>query len=762
MKQGLRSHRVTRANYYFIIGIMILTIFSPIKKLTGQELPLTQYVDPFIGTAPNPFIHVGLGADPGSVFPGAVCPNGMLAWSPDTYHSYKVAGGYWYPDSLIIDFSLTHFSGRGVVCLKDICFMPVNETIKTSPGDDWYSFASSFSHSNETSQPGYYRVKFDNGIETELTATPRTGMGRFTYPVNSSSTLLIRADGEISVNGNEVTGYRNALIGGKQRKYTIYFAAEFDHPFKGIKTWTMQGISSNSEAKDDSCGAILTFDTEASNTIQVKVGISYVSIDNAKENLKAENGGRDFETVKHNAEKDWNKVLNTVQISGGDKENIETFYTALYHCFMHPNLIDDVNGQYTGMDLKVHKAASGHHQFQNIPAWDEHRSHSPLIAMLDPNLMSDIDQSLINYAEQDKSVMPNGGGFPRWEQVYRNSGGMVGDGDCQIISTTYAFGAKDFDAKAALEIMKRGATIPDITSDGFKVRDGLKEFMEIGYMPLNGSKNLEYCNDDFAISEYAKAMGDEIDYKYFRNRSQNWKLIFDTTMGLIRPRNADGSWVEKFSPITGAGFTEGTAVQYTWMINFNLRGLIDKMGGDTIAIERLNRFFVKLNAKGQEGTVRMGNEPGEGVPWAYDFAGAPWLTQQVVRRAEKELYTNKPDGLPGNDDAGALSSWYVLAALGIYPEIPGTDILVLGSPLFEKAVLHLKNGAVTIIGKGANENSPYVQSLRVNGKGWTKTWIRFSDISNGGEMEYELSSTPNKRWGSDAEDAPPSFDTIRN
>ncbi|HTR80598.1 MAG TPA: GH92 family glycosyl hydrolase [Bacteroidota bacterium] len=743
----------------FVAAIAVLLT----GRVFGQPLSLTQDVNPMIGTAPNPFVHIGLGADPGSVFPGAVFPNGMVAWSPDTPLSYKVAGGYAYEDSTIIDFSLTHFSGRGVVCLKDICFMPLLQRVMASPVSSWNSFAASFSHSNENASPGYYRVTFDNGIQTELTATARTGMARFTFPANSTATILLKADGSISVNGNEVAGYRNTTIGGGKRSYTVYFAAQFDHPFGSVSTWTGLKSSNNSSAEGDSCGTILAFNTSVDSVVLVKVGISYVSVENARANARIENTGWDFSALRQKADSTWNDVLNCIQVSGGKKEDRETFYTALYHCFIHPNLLDDVNGQYPGMDGKVHVVTPGHHQYQNIPAWDEHRSHAPLLAMLAPGISSDVDQSLVTYAQQDADIHPGGGGFPRWEQVNRNSGGMTGDGDCQIISSTYAFGATNFDAESALAVMDKGATQPGITSDGFAVRGGLEDYMSKGYLPLDISKTLEYCNDDFAIAQFAQARGDASKHYYFQRRAQNWENLFDSSIGYLRPRNEDGSWLEGFTPSTKTGCTEGTAAQYLWMVNFNLRSLIDKIGGDAKTITRLDHFFKKLDSGGKEETAFMGNEPNEGVPWTYDFTGAPWRTQEVVGRIRSELFTNMPNGLPGNDDAGSLSSWYVWSALGMYPEIPGSDVLVLGSPLFPKEVLHLKGGDVIIKANGADQFGPFVQSLKVNGKLWEKPWIRFSDIRKRGEIEYELGAAPDTSWGAEAQNSPPSYSSeIKN
>jgi len=745
----------------FYAAIFIFAAAGAVRLIAAPELSLTPSVNPLIGTEPNPFSKVGYAFDTGNVFPGAVCPRGMLAWSPDTTHQKQIAGGYWYPDRAIEDFSLTHFSGRGVPCLKDVPFMPVVGQISSSPATNWNRFAATFSHTNENATAGYYRVKFDNGIETELTATPRTGMARFTFPAQSAATLLIRADSSISISNNEVTGFHVGKILGN-RAYTLYFAAQFDRPFQSAKTWTADAIGDATSVKDKSCGAILTFDTATNPLVQARVGISYVSVENARANLAAENPAWNFADIRQKADVAWNADLNRIQVEGGTDEQKQIFYTALYHCFMHPNLLEDGNGEYPGMDEKIHHVEKGRHQYQNIPAWDQWRSYAPLIAVLSPRESSDIAQSLVNYAQQDASVRENGGGLPRWQQVNRNSGGMAGDGDDAIIASSFAFGANQFDTKAALMAMDKGASDPATTSDRARVREGLKDYLALGYVPNEAAVTLEYCNNDFALAQFAKALGDQKKYAVYFQHAQNWKNLFDNSTGFIRPRKTDGTWTTNFSAGSSKGFVEGTAAQYVWMVNFNLRGLIDKMGGNDKAIARLDHFFTELNLSPFSGdTAYMGNEPCEETPWIYDFAGAPWRTQAVIRQVQNELFTTKPDGFPGNDDAGSLSSWYVFSALGLYPEIPGVAGFAVGSPLFPKASIHLENGrTIQILGKQAARENPFVQSLKLNGKKHESPWINWSDLANGATLDFNLGDKPSP-WGKDPKQAPPSFDAAK-
>ncbi|HTV38951.1 MAG TPA: GH92 family glycosyl hydrolase [Candidatus Sulfotelmatobacter sp.] len=756
-----------------VIAVLALCTAVTLAANAGTELPLSQYVNPLIGTDPNPLIREGYGWDTGNVFPGAVCPRGMLAWSPDTTHKNKIAGGYWYPDNVIEDFSLTHFSGRGVVCLMDVPFMPTMQMVSDSPAKNWEQFAATFSHTNESAAAGYYRVTLDNGIETELTATPRTGMAQFTFPATvaqiskpasrpnadeaGNETLLIRANGSISVHGDEVTGvYHDHIGGAKDHLFTIYFVAQFNQPFQHVQTWSGDTLSGQSDATGQNCGAVLGFNT-ANPVVRCRAAISYVSLDNARANLAQENPSWDFSAVRQKADAQWNTVLNRVQVEGGSDAQKQSFYTALYHCFMHPNLLDDVNGQYPDMDGKIHSVSPGHqHQYQNIPAWDQYRSLAPLIAVLAPGDAADIAQSMVNYAQQDAATRSNGGGLPRWQQVNRNSGGMVGDGDDIILADDYAFGVNQFDTSAALDAMIKGASTPGTTSDGFEVRKGLDEYIKLGYVPGAASVTLEYCNADFALSQFANALRDPPTRVLFQDRAQSWKNLFDDSTGLIRPRNADGTWADDFSPTNKKGYVEGTPAQYTWMVNFNLNGLIKKLGGDQQTLARLDHFFTNVNGGVDADTAFMGNEPCEETPWVYDFAGEPSGSQEVVRRIQNTLFTSLPSGLPGNDDAGALSSWYVFSALGIYPEIPGVAGFVTGSPLFSKAVIQPDGGAaIQIVGDEASPDNCYVGKLKINGRTWKSVWIPWSKLSHGANLDFSLTNNPTS-WASNSR--PPSFD----
>ena len=740
-------------------GMIIFLFVVLAGSAAGQSLPLTKFVNPFIGTAPGSD-RWGLNGNSGNVIPGAAYPRGMFQWSPDT--PAPLAGGYHYPDSTIKGFSLRHFSGRGCPCWQDFEFMPVSGRISAPPSRANGFLAAGFSHKNEVAVPGYYSVRLDNGLKAEFTVTTRTGMGKFTFPKTKEATLLINAGSSargntdhttIAIAGdNQIQGYATAKVGCGKELYTIYMVARFDRPFSSFGTWSDSTLHDNSRANaGPNVGVFLTFDASVRTTVGVKVGISFVSIKNAEANLSDENPGWNFEGVKSAANSAWNKVLNKIVVDGGTTAQKRIFYTALYHTFFHPNVFNDVNGEYIGMDGRVHRTANGRTQYENIPGWDIYRSATALTALLDPKESSDIMQSLVNYAEQ------GGGGLPRWQQVNRNSGGMVGDGPVIILATAHAFGATGFDASAALKAMDLNAGTIGTISDSNLVRKGLAEYLSLGYVPGLASVTLEYANADFALSQFAKAMGDTAKYIRYLEQSRTWKKLFNTSNGLIRPRNPDGTWAPNVTGSTSTGYMEGTAAQYTWMIPFDMSGLFDLMGGDSVAVRRLDEYFTKLNDGPRSQYAYMGNEPCEGNPWAYNFAGAPSKAQAMVRRIQTELYKDSPNGMPGNDDAGSLSSWYVFSALGLYPAIPGVGGFTVNSPLFKSATIRLGNGKVINIRcDNAGPENMYTQSLRVNGRTSSQLWLPYELLGRGASLAFTLGSKPSA-WGTVA---PPSFGEI--
>lgn len=724
-----------------------------------------------------------------NTYPGATVPFGMIQWSPDTGLGLR-KGGYSALDTSISDFSVDHISGAGCSYGGDFAMMPMLGAQPSAPPEVRNTFAAPFSHTNEIARPGYYGVTFDNGTKVELTATTRTGFGRFTYPGREPMTLMINTGSDINgpdasgVNlnpaANEVSGWcvgghfchgrasRNKSRGPDAR--TIYFYAVFDHPFESWSAWSDQALTPGAtNGSGTLSGVFVTFQSSDGRTVMAKVGISYVSIANARANVAAENpvsafASKDFDQTVAAAAKTWNAFLNTIQVSGGSKDEKETFYSMLYHVALGPIVVSDANGEYFGYDGKVHTVTPGRRQYGDFSGWDIYRSECQLLAMLAPKESGDMAQSLLVDYQQ-------GGAFPRWGVMTEDSGVMMGDPAAAIIADFYDFGATNFDAEAALQGLVRAATDPGVRAERTKTneRDALADYLKLGYVPEhqkggygNVSMTLEYDSADFALSRFAQALGDESDSAMLLQHAQHWKNHYNPASGYLEMRRRDGSWAPGFKNNVirydgQTAYVEGSAAQYLWMVPFNEKGLADMMGGPATAANRLDHFLTELNAGGRTEYCNLGNEPCLEVPWIYDFLGQPWKTQSTMRRAMTELYSAGDNGYPGNDDVGEMSSWYVFGALGMYPELPGADILVLGSPMFPKAVVHLPHGDAIVIGHGAAKDAPYVQSLKVNGRPSSKPWIRYPDISHGGKLVYQLGSVPNTHWGSNLADAPPSY-----
>lgn len=712
------------------------------------------YVNPMIGTdvgAPD----YGFGNGLGQVFPGAVYPHGMLQWSPDTT---KESGGYRYGESTVRGFSLTHFSGRGCPNYLDFPFLPTTAPMDVSPGTQWQAYSMPFSHHQEVASPGEYAVTLDrDNIGVRLTVTPRTGIGVFTFPDSANGTLLINAGGSAMGDSDDGTGIE--VVGERQvvgfatsghfcwtkHTYTVYMAAEFDRPFAQFGTWNGDALApSGRTSRGAHSGAFLTFDTSQHAAVRVKVALSYVSEQNALDNLRQEDAGWDFDAVCAAAQTAWRDALGAIEVRGGSRDEEAIFYTALYHSLLHPNIFSDVNGQYMGFDGQVH-TADGYTQYANFSNWDIYRSEIQLLALLEPNRVSDMAHSLIADAQQ------GGGGFPRWGAANGNTGDMVGDAGTAVVAGAYAFGATQFDLGEALHIMTTSATVPGIRSGGVLVRPALGDYLNWGYIPYDvddapwgpAATTLDYATDDFCIAQLGKAAGDSHTYDAYMARAGNWRHLFNSATGYIEPRLANGAFLPGFSHTTLDGFVEGDAAQYTWEVPFDLPGLFSAMGGNERVVQRLDEHFAQLNAGTTSPFAMMGNEVEFSVPWEYDFAGAPQRTQDVVRRILLELYRNTPGGLSGNDDGGALSSFYVWGALGLFPAIPCVGGLALGSPLFAHATIHLGGGAtVRIEAPAASDEARYVRRLTVNGAPYADTWLPIETLKDGATLNFALATTP--------------------
>jgi predicted alpha-1,2-mannosidase len=738
-------------------------------------------VDPFVGTGASSAVAGDIGT-----FPGAAVPFGMVQWSPDTSPDRIEGGGYSDADTSISGFSLTHLSGAGCPIYGDIPVLPVSGAVPADPG----ASTEAFSHADEEASPGRYRVSLGTPpVEVRLSATTRTGIGQFTFPSAGAADLLFKVSG--SANGiiassvqtsgsNEVTGsVESGSFCGTETTYTLHFVAEFDQPFTSLGVWDDTGLEPGTTACSGSwqtaCGAWVTFDAPAGRTITMKVGVSYVSVANAAANLAAEDPGWSLSRVQARATRSWNSLLGRIDVRGGSRTEQEKFYTALYHSLLDPSVFSDDNGQYEGFDDRVHNAGR-RIQYANFSEWDIYRSEIPLLSMIDPGQVSDMMQSLVNDAEQS-------GWLPTWTIANDDAGIMNGDSADPIIADAYAFGVRGFDAPAAFRAMLKGATRPGVTPDGVEERQDVTEFNQQGYvqadalsrsdlLAVGGSETLEYAIDDFAVAQMAEDLGHGSEYRTMMARAQDWQNLFNPATGYVQARQTDGSFpagpvfqpysaILQLAGVTQEGYQEGNAVQYTWSVPQNLGDLFALMGGGAAATSELDKFFTQLNAGPNVPYDWAGNEPSLWTPWEFDFAGTPWRTQQVVREIADNLYPLTPAGEPGNDDLGAMSSWYVWAALGLYPLTPGTANLVLSSPMFPRSTIHLTGGKVlTLTARGTP--GVYVQSAVVStGSGtptpWQRPWLPVRILRTGGTVAFTLGPRAHRAWGAGAGSAPPSF-----
>ncbi len=732
---------------------LLLTCFLLPALVFAQQAqtPVSQ-VNPMIGTG------ISSQSDHGNTVPGATVPFGMLYWSPD-----PVSGQFYdYGEPVTRGFSLTHLSGPGCGVYGDVPILPVLGTPEFPPPVLSTIYRASYSHQQEVAQPGYYSVHLDSGIGVEIAAATRSGIARFTYPSGSSShTVLIDLsrnltkvdDAHIDVVGAKVSGWvSSGGFCGTENRYKVYFALQADSNPASAGTFNEMHVSPRSPSGNGPrTGAYLSFNPNTK-TVHLKVGISYVSAANAELNLNSEIPGWDLEKVRQDASHAWNAVLGHAQVSGGTATERTVFYTALYHAMLHPSVNSDVNGEYMGFDSKVH-TAQARIQYANYSGWDIYRSQVQLITMLLPKVGSDIAESLVVDAQQ-------GGGLPIWPVANDESGVMVGDPSDPILASIYAFGGHDFDTSAALTAMLHGATDPKAHVRLYPERPGLADYMSKGYIPESNeirgaaSVTLEDTNADFAIAQFAKAMGDGTTEQEFLKRSAYWRNIFDPDTKYIRPRDASGKFLPDFTPGESTGFVEGNSSQYTWMIPYDFKSVIEAIGGPETAKERLDSYFSQYGEFDHldEPYFFIGNEPSFGDPWIYNWAGYPWRTQEVVRKTLGDLFTDTPGGVPGNDDLGATSSWVVFADLGFYPEIPGVGGVTTNSPVFPEVKLLLGDHPLEIVGAGAPEKK-YVKAISLDGSPIRNWWISWNQLSKAKRLEFTLSDTTNHEAG----ETPPSY-----
>jgi predicted alpha-1,2-mannosidase len=705
----------------------------------------THFVDVVVGTGGH-----------GHTFPGPTMPFGMIQPGPDTRNdnSWDSCAGYHLSDTSILGFSHTHLSGVGVPDYGDILLLPITGEVKLNPGDPQVprsGYRSAFRHETEKIEPGYYAVFLDDyQVQAELTASDRVGFHRYSFkqagPVAFLVDLIHRdpvTEGFLRiVSDRRIEGLRRSKFWAGDQYH--YFAMEFSKPFIGHKLYEHGAEVKATHTDGTALQSVLTFDAGPDEKIEVKVATSAVSAEGAWKNLEAEATDVNFDRARAAAGKAWNDYLGKVQVEGGTAEEKRVFYTALYHSLLAPNLYQDVDRKYRGMDGQVHTAVD----FTNYTVfslWDTFRALHPLLTILDPDREADFAKTLVNMGKLY-------GEIPMWELAANDTRCMIGYHGVSVIADAYAKGITNLDVGEAFAQMKRTAMLD---------KRGLKDYRTLGFVPANKgsqavSKTLEYAYDDWCIAQIAQALGKQEDCDYFTARSQFYRNIYDPSVGFMRGKDDARAWSQPFDPqVPGLNYTEGNAYQYSLYVPQDVPGLIQLLGGKKQLAAYLDTLFTKPvtvqldddDISGLIGQYAHGNEPSHHLAYFYCFAGEPWKTQAMVRRILKEQYSDTPGGLNGNDDCGQISAWYVISALGFYAVCPGQPEYVIGSPLFDKATLRLSHGKTFAI--TARNNGPqnvYIQSAQLNGQPWNEYLLNHFAIMKGGELEFSMGSQPQETW----------------
>ncbi|MCF6243061.1 MAG: GH92 family glycosyl hydrolase [Bacteroidales bacterium] len=734
----------------FGILLIVLSILSSCKKEI-QYQDLTKWVNPFIGTGGH-----------GHTYPGASLPFGMVQLSPDTRLSgWDGCSGYHYSDSVIYGFSHTHLSGTGISDYGDILIMPTRCNYSFTGGN--YGYESSFKHENEYAEPGYYSVILNRYmIFAELTATERTGMHKYTFPECPNAHIIIDLkhrdrviESSIKITGEtELVGMRRSEAWAKDQY--IYFVVQFSKPFNRAHIAVDDNIKEGiKEAEGKNLKAILDFDVANEEAILLKVGISAVSIEGARKNLQKENTAWDFDLIRQQANEKWNKELNKIQVEGGTDEQKTIFYTAMYHSFLNPNIFMDVDGKYRGTDLKIHQA-DNFTNYTVFSLWDTFRATHPLFTITQQARTVDFIKTFLHQYE-------NGGQLPVWELAGNYTGTMIAYHSIPVITDAYQKGIRAFDIEKAFEAMKHSADMEHLGLDAYKT----KGFIAIDDEAESVSKTLEYAYDDWCIAQVAKEIGKKKDYKRFIQRAQFYKNLFNPENGFMQPK-FHNMWKSPFDPSeVDFNYTEANAWQYSFFVPQDIQTLIKLHGGNEPFIKQLDELFStsskttgrqQADITGLIGQYAHGNEPSHHMAYLHNYAGMPWKTQAMVRKIMDEQYYNAPDGLSGNEDCGQMSSWYVFSAMGFYPVTPGSVDYILGTPLFKKISIHLENGnTFTIEAPDVSGKNIYIQSAKLNGKAYKKSFITHDVIMEGGVLELKMGKEPNKSFGSKKEDCPKSI-----
>ena len=728
--------------YLCLLLTCMLVSCTPTQE--KHETDYTLYVNPFIGTDFT-----------GNTYPGAQAPFGMVQLSPDNgLPGWDRISGYFYPDSTIAGFSHTHLSGTGAGDLYDISFMPV--TLPYKEAEAPLGIHSKFSHEDESAYAGYYQVRLkDYNINVELTATERCGIQRYTFPEAQSAIFLnlkkamnwdFTNDSYIEkIDSVTIQGYR--FSDGWARDQHIYFRTRFSRPFEKMELDTTAIIKDNKRI-GTAVIARFDFNTKEGEQILVNTAISGTSMDGAAKNLQAEVPENDFDKYLAETKANWNRQLSKIEVKGDNEDDKVNFYTALYHSMIAPTIYNDVDGTYYGPDKKVHQA-DGWVNYSTFSLWDTYRAAHPLFTYTEPERVNDMIKSFIAFYEQN-------GRLPVWNFYGSETDMMIGYHAVPVIADAYLKGIGDFDAEKALN-----ACVATANLDSYR---GIGLYKELGYIPYNVtdhynaenwslSKTLEYAFDDYCIAEMAKKMGKQDIADTFYKRSRNYRNLYNPETSFMQPRDDKGHFIKGFKADDYTPhICESNGWQYFWSVQHDIDGLIDLVGGKNRFAEKLDSMFtyhpaadaeLPLFSTGMIGQYAHGNDPSHHVIYLFNSIGFNERTQYYVAKVMNELYKNEPAGLCGNEDCGQMSAWYVFSAMGFYPVNPVSGKYEIGTPLFPEMQLHLTNGKTfTVLAPNVNKKNIYIQSTKVNGHPYDKTYITHEQIMSGATVEFEMGSTP--------------------
>lgn len=723
--------------YITITGIGCTSQNSDV--MNGDE-DLTKYVNPFIGTAFT-----------GHTFPGATYPLGFMQPGPETGNfSWDYCSGYFYDDEKINGFSQNRLNGTGIVDFGDLLLQPFS-------GEKREDLSSTFNKSTEVATPGYYSVVLtDNDVKVEVTTAPHVAFHRYTFNADKTAGLLadfqsglVWSKDRISTHvlENVVNFESDYIITGYTRRRewterTYYFVIEFDKPI------VSKELLEQRDPREKAPRYILNFDLGNDSVLNTKVAMSTTGIEGAKSNLAAEGKERSFDDVYKDAKKEWNRYLSKVSIEGTDEDKTN-FYTALYHLYIQPNNIADVDGKYVGPNGKISQSPTGKF-YSTLSQWDTFRAAFPMYTILSPEIINDLVNNMLEFSEQK-------GHLPIWALMGQETFTMIGNHSIPMVVDAYLKGFEGFDAERAYSEIKKSLT------EGKHKNAGWEEYDKYGYYPYDlfkvesVSRTLESGFDDYCAALMAKKLGKTEDYEFFMNRSGFYKNHYDNETKSMRPKDSKGEWLTPFDPYRlahadsniGGHYTEGNALQYTWHVLQDIPGLIELLGGKEEAGKVLDFLFTTeqestgtlSDVTGLIGQYAHGNEPSHHIAYIYMYLDRPEDTQRLIRQICKNFYQNKPDGLIGNDDCGQMSAWYMFSAMGFYPVNPVSGELVFGAPQLPKTTLNLDNGKTfTIEAINLSEENMYIEKIELNGSIYTEKFITYDDIMNGGELTFYMTS----------------------